>query len=87
MPWVHYPPKYCVAYFISPHGLGYAARAGGVMAAVQKVNPGVEFEIFTKVPPWFFQDSLDGSFRVHQLLTDIGIVQQSSFHHIKGTTR
>jgi hypothetical protein len=87
MPWVHHPQEYRVAYFISPHGLGHAARAAGVMAAVQKANPGVGFEIFTKVPPWFFQDSLDGPFRVHQLLTDIGIVQQSPFHEDLELTR
>ncbi len=87
MAWVRHPQDYHVAYFISSHGLGHAARAAGVMAAVQKANPSVGFEIFTQVPLRFFQDSLDGSFRVHKLLTDIGIVQQSPFQEDLELTR
>jgi hypothetical protein len=64
-----------IAYFVTPHGFGHAARACAVMEAVLKQNPQVHFEIFTQVPAWFFEDSLAGGFTVHPLLSDIGLVQ------------
>ena len=66
-----------IGYFISPHGFGHAARAAGVMAALHEINPSIQFEIFTKVPRWFFQQSLSGSFTYHSVLTDIGLVQNT----------
>lgn len=66
-----------IAYFISPHGFGHAARACAVMIALQEINPNIQFEIYTKVPLWFFQDSLSKAFNYHSLLTDIGLVQTS----------
>jgi len=67
-----------IAYFISPHGYGHAARASAVMEATQRLDPAVRFEIFTQVPRWFFQDSLSGHFGYHPLLTDIGLAQKTS---------
>jgi hypothetical protein len=67
-----------IAYFISPHGYGHAARGSAVMAALHNLKPALRFEIFTQVPEWFFQESLPGSFGYHSLLTDIGLVQKSS---------
>lgn len=69
-----------VAYFVSPHGFGHAARASGVMAAMHRIAPSIQFEIFTKVPPWFFRESLSGPFEYHSLLTDIGLVQETPLH-------
>ena len=66
-----------IAYFISPHGFGHAARAAAVMAASHQMDASVRFEIFTKVPFWFFQDSLSGHFQYHSCLTDIGLVQRT----------
>jgi hypothetical protein len=66
-----------IAYFITPHGYGHAARAAAIMAAIQKLDPMIRFEIFTKVPEWFFQESLPGSYAFHRVLTDIGLVQES----------
>jgi hypothetical protein len=37
-------PRYAV--FVSPHGYGHAARASGVMEALNRHN-GARFEIFT----------------------------------------
>ena len=70
--------KLTLAYFISPHGFGHAARACAVMAALQNIESSIHFEIFTKVPRWFFERSLDGSFNYHDLLTDVGVVQKDS---------
>ena len=67
-----------IAYFITPHGYGHAARASAVMAAVHQINAAVRFEIFTQVPEWFFQDSLSGPYGHHALLTDIGLAQKTS---------
>jgi hypothetical protein len=66
-----------IAYFISPHGYGHAARACAVMDAVQRSRREVEFEIYTAVPRWFFEDSLPGRFRYHALPTDIGFSQRT----------
>ena len=68
-----------LAYFISPHGFGHAARAAAVMQAVSELDGSVYFDIFTTVPSWFFQDSLSVPFTYHKLVTDIGLVQKTSF--------
>jgi UDP:flavonoid glycosyltransferase YjiC (YdhE family) len=69
-----------IAYFISPHGFGHAARACAVMAALQEMRPSLQFEIYTQIPFGFFRDSLPGAFNYHPLLSDIGLVQTSPFH-------
>lgn len=69
-----------IAWFVSPHGFGHAARAAGIMAAIQEASPDVHSEIFTKVPRWFFRHSLRGPFTYHSLLTDIGLVQKDPLH-------
>ena len=38
----------------------------------------LQFEIFSQIPQAFFEDSLQGQVGYHPLLTDIGLVQQSS---------
>jgi hypothetical protein len=70
-----------IAYFITPHGFGHAARACAVIAALQDITSNIQFEIYTQVPLWFFKDSLSKrSFNYHDLLTDIGLVQTSPLH-------
>lgn len=69
-----------IAYFISSHGFGHAARASGVMAAIHEIDPLVRFEIFTKSPYWFFKNSISGPFSYHSHLTDIGMVQKTPLH-------
>ncbi len=66
-----------IAYFVSAHGLGHAARAAAVMAAIHREAPAVRFEIFTTVPGWFFEDCLAGPFACHVLETDVGLIQKS----------
>ena len=68
-----------IAYVISPHGFGHAARASAVMAAVHKQKPSVRFEIFTTIPELFFEESISGPFHCHSFFTDIGLVQKSAF--------
>lgn len=68
-----------IAYFISPHGYGHAARASAVMEAVYEIDPEIEFDIFTNVPSWFFENSLSRKFEYYSVLTDIGLVQKNPF--------
>ena len=68
-----------IAYVVSPHGFGHAARACAVMAAVHRRTPFVRFDIFTTIPRRFFKESVSGPFRCHSVLTDIGLVQKSAF--------
>ena len=69
-----------IAYFITPHGFGHAARAAAIMAALRALVPSIRFDIFTQVPEWFFQDSVGDGFDYHPLCTDIGLVQHSALH-------
>jgi UDP:flavonoid glycosyltransferase YjiC (YdhE family) len=64
-----------IAYFISPHGFGHAARACAVMNALHARAPALHFEIFTRVPRWFFAESLRAPFTYHARLTDVGLAQ------------
>lgn len=67
------------AYFISPHGFGHAARAAAVMEACCTLSPHLRFDIFTRVPEWFFRQSLTRPFNYHELETDLGLVQTTPF--------
>lgn len=67
-----------VAYFITPHGFGHAARAAAIMAALQELDPAIQFDIFTQVPRWFFHDSRVQNFRYYHVCTDIGLVQATA---------
>jgi hypothetical protein len=70
-----------IAYFITPHGFGHAARASAVMDAVSKTLPSVSFDIFTTIPKWFFDDSFLGEFTYHEFPSDVGLVQKTPFLH------
>ena len=72
-------PAPSIAYFISSHGFGHAARAAAVMEAVAEQDPSIRFDIFTSVPSWFFEDSLTSNFDYHHLLTDFGLAQETPF--------
>lgn len=68
-------------YFISSHGFGHAARACAVMAALDRRRPGSRFTLFTTVPRWFLDESLDGltgRFDVEPLDCDLGLVQTNA---------
>jgi UDP:flavonoid glycosyltransferase YjiC (YdhE family) len=69
-----------IAYFVTPHGFGHAARAAAVMVALQEIDPAIQLDIFTQVPRWFFQDSLVQGVRYYAVGTDVGLVQTTSLH-------
>ncbi len=66
-----------VAYIVSPHGFGHAARACAVMAEMRRQCPAIHFEVFTEVPKWFFSESLTLGFSYHRFASDVGMVQRS----------
>ncbi len=68
-----------IAFFISPHGFGHAARAASVMEALAEIESSIQFDIFTTVPEWFFAHSNNFTFQYHRLETDIGLVQKTPF--------
>lgn len=47
------------------------------MEELYGIDPEIEFDIFTKVPRWFFEDSLSGGFEYYSILTDIGLLQRT----------
>jgi UDP:flavonoid glycosyltransferase YjiC (YdhE family) len=71
------PADLRLAIFVSSHGFGHAARATAVLAALAEKHPAIHFDIYTKAPQWFFQESLKASYTYHPLLTDIGVVQET----------
>ena len=68
-----------IAYFVSSHGFGHAARAAAIMQAVAEFDTTVQFEIFTTVPHWFFKDSITHNFGYHSFTTDVGLAQKNAF--------
>jgi hypothetical protein len=66
-----------VAYFVSSHGFGHAARAAAVMEGIRGRVEDVRFEIFGGTPKWFFEDSVRAEFSYHRTRTDVGLVQKS----------
>ena len=65
-----------IACFVTPHGLGHAARAAAVLAALRERVPGLAVHLFTTAPRWFFRDSLGPDFSLHRLDVDVGLVQR-----------
>ncbi len=72
-------PARRIAFFISPHGFGHAARAAGVMEALAEIESSLQFDIFTTVPDWFFASSNSFGYQYHRLETDIGLIQKTPF--------
>ena len=69
------PPQ--IAVFVSPHGFGHAARASAMMEALHRLS-GARFELFTASPRWFYDESVAGLYRYHDVVTDVGFVQRSA---------
>jgi hypothetical protein len=72
--------KRCLAFFVTPHGFGHAARACSVIDALYSLNPGLKFLVISIVPEWFFASSLSAPFKYFAWVTDIGLVQSGPLH-------
>ena len=68
-----------IAFIISPHGFGHAARAASVMDALNSMDSSIQFDIFTTIPAWFFEGNLGDSFLCHYLQTDPELSQITPF--------
>ncbi len=79
-------PPLRVAVFVSPHGYGHAARACAVSNALARRCAGLQLEVFTTVPEWFFTESLDVPFRYHRCESDVGMVQRDSLREDAAAT-
>ncbi|HNT53978.1 MAG TPA: glycosyltransferase, partial [Anaerolineaceae bacterium] len=75
-----------IGYFVSSHGFGHAARASAVMLALREQSPGVEFDIFTETPEWFFKEALGWGYHYHLAQTDVGVVQSGPLDEDLGAT-
>lgn len=77
----HNPGTPAIAWFVSPHGFGHAARAAAIIETIHSINPSIHFDIFTTVPEFFLNESLPNiTFNYHHLQTDIGLAQKSALH-------
>lgn len=72
-------PSLPIAWFISPHGFGHAARSCAVIEAVHARRPQTVFHLYTSVTRRFFTASLPAAFEYHLLATDVGMVQKTPF--------
>ncbi|MBT4223325.1 MAG: hypothetical protein HOD72_02555 [Opitutae bacterium] len=73
--------EFTIACFISSHGFGHAARTCAILNAMAELEPEVRVQLFTEVPEWFFEESLEIPFQLHACKTDVGLVQTSVFDH------
>ena len=71
-----------LAYFVSSHGFGHAARAAAVLDRLLERAPELEAHVFAGTPEWFFKQSFDGrlpeSLVFHAWETDVGLVQATA---------
>ena len=66
-----------IAWFVTPHGFGHAARTAAIVEELGRRLPQVEVELWTSVPEWFFAESLTVACRRRELACDVGLIQRS----------
>ena len=66
-----------IAWFVSPHGFGHAARSAAVAGELLRTRRDVEVHLFTTVPDWFFS-GISASLKMHPYKVDIGLVQRDA---------
>jgi L-arabinokinase len=69
-----------VAFYISGHGFGHAARQIEVMRALRALDPGLAFVIRTSAARWMFEAAAPQPFDFHDVALDTGITQLDSLH-------
>jgi hypothetical protein len=67
-----------IAFYISSHGLGHAARDIELMKALATLQPGIRFVVRTSAPHWLFDGTRDVAWTIEPLDTDPGVVQIDS---------
>lgn len=75
-------PVQRLAYFVSSHGFGHAARAAAVIDRLFEQAPELQVHLFAGTPDWFFEQSFGGSLpdglHFHPWETDVGLVQATA---------
>jgi L-arabinokinase len=69
-----------VAFYISGHGFGHAARQIEVMRALRALEPGLGFVIRTSAARWMFEAAAPRPFDFHDVVVDTGVAQRDSLH-------
>lgn len=73
-----------IAYFVSSHGFGHAARSAAIIDRLCALEPNLRVEVFTGTPDWFFEQSFGPSLRLGERIhlrpwtTDVGLVQKTA---------
>lgn len=68
-----------IAFFISEHGFGHAARASAIIENL--IESGLyQVHIFSQVPTWFFDFPDKKGITFHSIKADVGLVQTDPFH-------
>lgn len=71
-----------LACFITSHGFGHATRALAVLGALRGILPELRFLIFGRLPRSLLNENLPAeSFELHEVDTDVGLVQDTPFQH------
>jgi hypothetical protein len=70
------PPA--IAFFISPHGFGHAARAAALIQRLHELRTDLRFVAVTTIPQWFLRDSVSTPLEFVPEVVDVGLVQRSA---------
>ncbi|MDO6461346.1 glycosyltransferase family protein [Granulosicoccaceae sp. 1_MG-2023] len=68
-----------IAFFVSSHGFGHAARACAVMEELIRTEPSLKIDIYSQTPAAFFHGSLSAPVNVFSCATDVGLIQKTPF--------
>ena len=66
-----------LAFFISPHGFGHAARSAAVMSAFCRLMPESRVTALTTVPEFLFEDLPVARFELVPFTCDVGLAQKT----------
>lgn len=67
--------KIHIAYFISSHGYGHAARSAAIIESILAKYPNASVSIYTETPCSFFDESLTKPFSYIKTQSDVGMIQ------------
>lgn len=67
-----------IAFFVTSHGFGHAARACAVMHQLRRMRADLHFHLFTSLPPHVFPVELTGVADFHQCSVDVGVRQSGA---------
>ena len=71
---------------VTSHGFGHAVRAASVAAMVQQLAPEIELIFATTAPEWLLKSYVQGDFRYHPRIFDVGVIQSDSLTMDKPAT-